>query len=694
MANLGEIAEVKMALAKSLSAASPRHFLRDFLPAPSSATCWIKFGQVVDSSGSVVYTQVDNNGKPAMMVACHGCQAIFCYKPNSGTSSLVNHKCKILAAAAAGQPRIDLFLKPKVRPSAHQIQHCTRMAAEMCAEDFRPFHIVACSGFRKMLQYVLDVGVQSKGRMDINDLLTDEKTVKRAADASKVEMETLLLRFVRKHIEDKLGVGSTTDLYKNKDTGIYYMTVSLSLIDQGWIMSARTLGCIEFPENMAHTGVNILAMFNYMLQQYCADAKGQVLTTTDGASNNNAIGDEYPHITCECHIISTCVQYVLDKRTRMGAGRRTAPFYEFYQDAPLHFDMIDAAKDLVRWVKQADCNTEPKLKKGCPTRWDGLLLTLDSIWVDYQTKVEQLSARTPSAKHRIEAVNYKILEEMVRFLTPFKTGSKALEATNSPTIHLSCYTRQKLLLHCAAVNDDRHVPTILAVVTTTTMIPADTDGLKEIKSRIHNQIIEKFILHPIHFAGAFLDPRQKFRMAAIGLSKDNIAAGITYIKEKMRFVGPPGTESQTQESVVRAVRAPKRARVVVASSLLSLDMVESEPDDDDDCNEQAEQLELMMIQELADYQSHRINQITTECMNASDDGLLMWWKARAKSWPILARVARSVLATSASSAKSEHNFSEVGNHVTKKRSGLKPKTVNTLMIMRSNKDLKRNRHHM
>jgi hypothetical protein len=38
--------------------------------------------------------------------------------------------------------------------------------------------------------------------------------------------------------------------------------------------------------------------------------------------------------------------------------------------------MINAAKDLVRWVKQADCNTEPKLKKGCPTRWDGLLLTL------------------------------------------------------------------------------------------------------------------------------------------------------------------------------------------------------------------------------------------------------------------------------------------------------------------------------
>ena len=106
------------------------------------------------------------------------------------------------------------------------------------------------------------------------------------------------------------------------------MNVSLTLIDPYWIMSTCCLlGCIQFPENMAHTGVNILVMCNQMLQKYCADAKGQVTTTTaDGASNNNAIGDEYPHITCKCHIISTCIHYVLDKRTRIIAGQRCAPF--------------------------------------------------------------------------------------------------------------------------------------------------------------------------------------------------------------------------------------------------------------------------------------------------------------------------------------------------------------------------------
>ena len=104
----------------------------------------------------------------------------------------------------------------------------------------------------------------------------------------------------------------------------------------------------------------------------------------------------------------------------------------------------------------------------------------------------------------------------------------------------------------------------------------------------------------------------------------------------------------------------------------------------------AAQLEMQMVQELAKYQSLWIDKkVITKEMNVSDNGLLMWWKSQAARWPILACVTRLVLATSASSAKSEYNFSEVGNHVTKKCNELKPKTVNTLLMICSNKGLKR-----
>ena len=47
----------------------------------------------------------------------------------------------------------------------------------------------------------------------------------------------------------------------------------------------------------------------------------------------------------------------------------------------------------------------------------------------------------------------------------------------------------------------------------------------------------------------------------------------------------------------------------------------------------------------------------------------------------------SVLCIPASNSKSESNFSDAGNTLTKKRSGLKPTTMNDLLFVRSNQDL-------
>jgi hypothetical protein len=46
-----------------------------------------------------------------------------------------------------------------------------------------------------------------------------------------------------------------------------------------------------------------------------------------------------------------------------------------------------------------------------------------------------------------------------------------------------------------------------------------------------------------------------------------------------------------------------------------------------------------------------------------------------------------VLCIPASSSKSESNFSDAGNMLTKKRSGLKPSTMNDFLFVRSNEDL-------
>ncbi len=67
-----------------------------------------------------------------------------------------------------------------------------------------------------------------------------------------------------------------------------------------------------------------------------------------------------------------------------------------------------------------------------------------------------------------------------------------------------------------------------------------------------------------------------------------------------------------------------------------------------------------------------------------NSGLLSWWCSRAMAFAILARAARCVLAYPAVSAKSECNFSDVGNNLSHKRNQLCPNTVDTLLFMRSN----------
>ena len=68
--------------------------------------------------------------------------------------------------------------------------------------------------------------------------------------------------------------------------------------------------------------------------------------------------------------------------------------------------------------------------------------------------------------------------------------------------------------------------------------------------------------------------------------------------------------------------------------------------------------------------------------------ILLWWKLKeALTLPIMSRVARSVLCIPTSNSKSESNFSDARNMLTKKRSGLKPAIVNDLLFVRSNQDL-------
>jgi hypothetical protein len=75
-------------------------------------------------------------------------------------------------------------------------------------------------------------------------------------------------------------------------------------------------------------------------------------------------------------------------------------------------------------------------------------------------------------------------------------------------------------------------------------------------------------------------------------------------------------------------------------------------------------------------------------LDGGDFRVLTWWKIKGfKSFPIMALVTRSVRCIPAASAMSENDFSDAGITVTKKRNSLKPRVVDDLLFLRSNRDI-------
>lgn len=69
------------------------------------------------------------------------------------------------------------------------------------------------------------------------------------------------------------------------------------------------------------------------------------------------------------------------------------------------------------------------------------------------------------------------------------------------------------------------------------------------------------------------------------------------------------------------------------------------------------------------------------------DDILHFWRDKRDTLPIMAHVARKVLAVPASSAASERLFSLAGRTIDERRSLLSAEHVNQLMLVKSNVDL-------
>ncbi len=220
----------------------------------------------------------------------------------------------------------------------------------------------------------------------------------------------------------------------------------------------------------------------------------------------------------------------------MVGGVKQLAAYLFYEESKLVFDTIDDAKVLVTYMKKTFMNKKlnDKMKQDVATRFDGLLIMLQSVAAELATSIELLKRRKQEecAKCIIEP----LLIELIRLLHYFKMASKSLELFLTPTIHLVGMWFAKLTAHL----QPRVEPvTVDGANGKKVTIVAKSDEIGPIKALLFGQLKEKYFLKLFHVVAAYLDPLQKNRLLDCGFTQELINHGLLYLKDIMCKVGPP-----------------------------------------------------------------------------------------------------------------------------------------------------------
>jgi hypothetical protein len=326
-------------------------------------------------------------------------------------------------------------------------------------------------------------------------------------------------------------MGATTDLWTDDDSKKSYISVTLHRIDEYFRLHDRTLVVREF-DGESHTAPNILANFNGIIELFITlddeIRTDLIVVNMDNASNNGRAGgleSKYTRISCADHKVDMCISYVLKKRTREINGVQLPAFYEF--------EAVTAAKQ-----GGFHKNISLKLQQEIVMHWYGLYIMLNSF--EGKDRLSELMDTFKVWKwpQFIACLDGELNSELVHFLYVFKQGTLALEAFKKPMLHLVAFWREKLLSHCEPVRetviqeDDNGVEVEL---------PPDSNDIIAIKRCVSEQILQKFILEPLHIVVALLDLRQKHRLHRMGINETQVTQGKSDLVALMLKVGPGRT---------------------------------------------------------------------------------------------------------------------------------------------------------
>lgn len=332
-------------------------------------------------------------------------------------------------------------------------------------------------GFTGLAQGLIDIGARA-GRVDAMQLLPDPTTISRRVTKYAEDIRQSIIPELREQMSEYNGA-VTLDMWTDDYRKISYLCHTIHYINSKWELVERVLSTSEWDSTLRKTSDNIKPAIIQALRRYSIeDFFTKLVYVTDRGSNIVAALRSVTRLSCAAHILNTVLYSTIGKPSQEDA---------FGEEVTT---LVTGAKSLVTYFKQTSLQNRLKktLKASVETRWNSVHTMLESISCQYEDVRALLLER--GEEGRLNDLSEDTLKAMVMFLQRFKEATKALEASKTPTLHLTAVWLDRLKRH---------------------LQPSSTDNLtfSSLKAKCLRILVEKYEIHLLHKLAMFLHPKLK-----------------------------------------------------------------------------------------------------------------------------------------------------------------------------------------
>lgn len=439
-----------------------------------SSRAWNTFYNIADEDGKVLKE----------FVCCIYCKKVYKFIAKSGTSKLLNHQNSCLKAALEKKNitnennevphEINRYMEDLTKEDKLLIK---KACSDFIIRDLRPLNALNGEGLNALLKAFSYICLKYNG-------LQKEPTV--YLPSADIVARNILLQFeeVKKKLkpilenlfsEDGSGAGVCLDIWTDKIRKISYLGVTIHYIDENFTLHSRVIDNKPLPSEQSKTGQYLQEQMKSILNEYGIDIEDKSITfVTDRGANIVKALEKYTRHNDGPHFLHNTVHKI------------------FLDGSPK--EILKWCKELVTHVKQSGLNDlfVPSLKTFVETRWNSVLVVLESIVKNWEKLTEVLTRR--NELQYLTNIRQEELEEMIKFLTPFRQATLEMESSKKVTLFWCCVFNNILEKHLKST-------------------PDDTNLISEMKNNCAQYYFETLIEHKMiqirHLLAIFLHPSLK-----------------------------------------------------------------------------------------------------------------------------------------------------------------------------------------